>query len=266
MWQETSTKEKYAQLLSMKAQELGRPPTFDEVRADDRLPHPNNYSFYYGDFAKAVDEICGEAKTKSLKTHAYGVINRSIESRGAGAAEKLNIGIGMTTAVKAPGKKSLKDYTRKDWIQWLYRLGGGRLPREETVAEKRPNHYQLMMRNFAGWRDVERRFNDYLKLSEWSGVEVQQENVRKEQTLENARNEVKRRRRGYTIAELQEALKRVQEFVGTTRMPTQEQINRAAHEIGTPCYRTFFLRFGPKANWKKFLIACEESGSGDGGK
>ena len=44
--------------------ELGRKPSFDEVRCDESMPDPNDYAYYFGSFSSAVNEAWEEYNFK----------------------------------------------------------------------------------------------------------------------------------------------------------------------------------------------------------
>ena len=48
--------ELYDALLA-KIKELGRKPTFAEVKEDQNMPHPNDYAYYFGSFTEAAEEV-----------------------------------------------------------------------------------------------------------------------------------------------------------------------------------------------------------------
>ena len=56
--------ELYNALLA-KIEQLGRKPTFAEVKEDQNMPEPNDYAYYFGSFTKAADEVWKGYNVKS---------------------------------------------------------------------------------------------------------------------------------------------------------------------------------------------------------
>lgn len=54
-----SKQDLYEALLS-KIFELGREPSFIEVREDENMPDPNDYAYYFGSFSAALKEAMEE--------------------------------------------------------------------------------------------------------------------------------------------------------------------------------------------------------------
>ena len=54
-WMPEEAREMFDKLVDM-ALRLGRDPTFDEVKQDPAMPHPNDYAYYFGSFTDALKE------------------------------------------------------------------------------------------------------------------------------------------------------------------------------------------------------------------
>lgn len=55
-------------------------------------------------------------------------------------------------------KRNWQSMTTDDWIEWLYEIGCGRLPREETVRSRLRFQYDMLMELFNDWKYVEDAF------------------------------------------------------------------------------------------------------------
>ena len=55
MYLPENAKEMFRKLVEL-ARRLGRDPTFDEVRDEPGMPHPNDFAFYFGSFTEAKKE------------------------------------------------------------------------------------------------------------------------------------------------------------------------------------------------------------------
>lgn len=49
-------------------------------------------------------------------------------------------------------------YREENWLEWLHRVGGGKLLRAESIQVKRPEQYDLIMEMFGDWENVRRKF------------------------------------------------------------------------------------------------------------
>ena len=67
-----------------------------------------------------------------------------------------------------------------------------------------------------------------------------------------------RKGKRYTMEALRAAMRQIQEYFQITELPSQEQINQAAKELGTPSYTAFFKRLGAKSEWRKALEGPQE--------
>ena len=69
MFAPNSKKREYlSNCLLKKMNELGRRPTYDEVKADENMPEPNDYAYYFRSFSEAVDEVWKGYNLKKQKT------------------------------------------------------------------------------------------------------------------------------------------------------------------------------------------------------
>lgn len=64
--------------LLNKIRELGRKPSFIEVKQDENMPDPNAYAYWFGSFSQAIDEAWRGYNCHSNK-HSI-VIKKSINS------------------------------------------------------------------------------------------------------------------------------------------------------------------------------------------
>ena len=54
---DTGKKQGLYNALLAKTKELGRRPTYAEVRDDKNMPMPNDYAYYFRSFTDAVEEV-----------------------------------------------------------------------------------------------------------------------------------------------------------------------------------------------------------------
>lgn len=54
-----------------------------------------------------------------------------------------------------------QSYTAEEWLDWLYRMGGGKLLREESFSNNRREQYDLIMEVFGDWQSVQKAFAAY---------------------------------------------------------------------------------------------------------
>ncbi len=169
MWQSDErplAKSRDMDLLVKKTLELGRKPTFREVEDDPKLPNANNYAFYYGSFAEAVDV-------------AWAMVRRKRAESIKNAAQ--NLGAEVSVSAEPEELQNMVSEEHR-WLAWLVRL---RLRQHGSSDEKLdyyyvkklyPQAYQRILSIMGNWRAVESKLaefksTDYLAaskgLNEW---------------------------------------------------------------------------------------------------
>ena len=58
--QSSNRKDELLDSLLSKINELGRKPSFDEVKNDPNMPNPNDYAYFFTSFTDAVKEAWGK--------------------------------------------------------------------------------------------------------------------------------------------------------------------------------------------------------------
>lgn len=242
MWLDQETRrERYARLLVAKMCELQRRPTNDEVKQDPSMPQPNDYAFYWGSFEQAVNDLWSKVRLHVIGEGGVNMAKQKPKAWLHTPDELLELAVQKCIeAGKVPNRCS---WTHDSFLKF-----------EEIVAVLGKGDWNRALMKIT------------LAYNQRSGAGVNQEVVAmaesvKEEKLQNepvtlpqmATKAVSNRGKRYTLEELKLSMAQIQELFGISGVPTQMQINEAAHKIATPCYATFLRVFGPKRGWGAVL-------------
>lgn len=73
------TREGMYNSLLRKIAELGREPSFEEVKMDISMPDPNDYAYYFGSFSNALHEAWGEYNFNRMRNERRGHAHISVK-------------------------------------------------------------------------------------------------------------------------------------------------------------------------------------------
>ena len=69
----------------------------------------------------------------------------------------------MTEEKKMARLLAQQSYTTDDWLEWLYKVCNGKLVREESIKERCPKQYEMIMNLFYDWNYVVDAFHERFK-------------------------------------------------------------------------------------------------------
>lgn len=244
----TEERESYVQIMMKKMYELQRKPTFNEVKEDQRMPHPNGYAFYWRSFDEAVEVIW--AKTD---LHKKELLTVHMARKGGVVMAKAKPKVWPHTTEELLELAVQRCNERGKMLNRRCLTHDNFLNFEEVVAVLGKGDWNraVLKIQFAWDQQKKQQAEAKAEAKKPAVQEPVPSEVAVQETVAEVRPSTKKSRKGmrYTLDDLRAAMSSIQAHFQITGMPTQNQINQAAREIGTPTYVTFAKAFGPKSEW-----------------